>query len=201
MKNIVFDLGNVLLDFKPEEYLKQVIKDDNIREIIFKNIFKSGEWLDLDRGVITSKQAVEIMTGRCPDHKESIEYIMNNWMNMLTRREDTINVLQELYNKNSYNLYVLSNFHKQAYQVVVDKHSFFELFAGIVISSQVKSIKPEKEIYEYLLESYSLKPEETVFIDDTEENVKGAEKLCIKTIHYQDADKLKDDLAEYGILN
>ena len=191
LNNIVFDLGNVLLNFKPKEYLKTITDDSQLREKLYENIFNTEYWLELDRGTLTRKQALNKMIARYPAQKDKIIYIMNNWISMLTRKKETISVLEKLYYSNKYNLYVLSNFHTYAYQEVKRKYDFFQFFDGIVISAEVKSIKPEREVYEYLLNNYDLQPEATVFIDDTEENIKGAEKLSMKTIHYQGDEALK----------
>ena len=191
LKNIVFDLGNVLLNFKPKEYLKTITDDSKIREKLYENIFNTDYWLELDRGTLTRKQALNKMIDKYPAQKDTIIYIMNNWVSMLTKKEETISILKKLYHNNKHNLYVLSNFHSYAYREVKRKYDFFQFFDGIVISAEVKSIKPEREIYEYLLDDYNLKPEATVFIDDTEENIKGAEKLSMKTIHFQGDEALK----------
>ncbi len=201
IKNVIFDLGNVLLDFKPERYLNRIIDDRNEKKKLLKNIFQTEEWLELDRGTITKEQAIQKMINRCPSQEKKIKNIMDNWAaEMLTKKEKTVEILNKIASQNNHNLYILSNFHKKAYQFVYRKYPFFDLFDGIVISSDIKSIKPEKEIYEFLLNTYNLKPEASVFIDDTEKNINGAQKLALNTIHYQSFEEFKKELKGYNII-
>ena len=191
--NIVFDLGNVLLNFNPQQYLNKLNLSQREREKLYENIFNSEEWIKLDRGTIPQKQAIVKMKERCPELEDKIVKIMNEWQHILTPRNKTVAILKKLASAN-YPLYVLSNFHKQAFQYVRDEYSFFKLFDGIVISAHENCIKPEPEIYETLIQRYHINTNETVFIDDSSQNVKGAEKMGIKAIQYKNEIKLKEDL-------
>lgn len=191
--NIIFDLGNVLLTFRPRQYLKRYTKNQERLNKLYKNIFDGPEWIELDKGLIGNEQAAEKMIERQPTEKEIIVEIIDNWERVLTPIQETVNLLNELHN-NGYNLYVLSNFHKQAYITVKSKYDFFELFTGAIISSIVHSIKPEPEIYRKLLDKYKLKPEHSIFIDDRKENVVAGRKFGLETIHCQNTRKLKSAL-------
>ena len=96
-----------------------------------------------------------------------------------------------------YKLYILSNFHREAFLEIERKCEFEKYFDGKVVSYDVKLLKPEKEIYEELLKKYNLNPEETLFIDDTLANTEGAEKLGISTIHLINKEKLKEELEKF----
>src|SRR6056297_2453631 len=81
--NIVFDLGNVLLDFTPENIINDYVFDDIKREEIYDNIFNSEEWIMLDRGTISKKEAISKFIDRQPKNKKEILTIMNNWISYL----------------------------------------------------------------------------------------------------------------------
>ncbi|WP_286908179.1 HAD family hydrolase [Clostridium sp. UBA1652] len=161
IKNIVFDLGNVLLDFNPLDYLKAKGIEDSVKcKEIFNEIFKSEEWLMLDRGTITEEDAIRSA---------------------------------------GYNLYVLSNFHLLAYENVTKRYPFFNYFHGGIISYKENLIKPDEEIYLRLIKRYNIIPEETIFIDDTLENVEAAKVFGINGIVFKNPNNLREELKGYKI--
>lgn len=199
IKNIIFDIGRVLLDFKPENYLIEKYKDEVLAEKLYSNIFKSNEWIELDRGSITNEEAIEIFIQREIDHRIYITEVMKDWHNILTPIEGTVELLYKLKNT-GYKIILLSNFHLKAFELVYEKYSFFKLADEAVISSKIKLLKPSKEIYEHMLNSLLIKPEESLFIDDTLENVKGAEKLGIKSIQFESPNQLEKTLKKLNLI-
>jgi HAD superfamily hydrolase (TIGR01509 family) len=194
---IIFDIGNVILDFKPLEYLKNLFpKDENILEL-HKQIFGSQEWLKLDRGVITLQEAIEILSNKNPKQKDKIQICMKAWVEILTPNKEVIEILNKLH-LTKYKLLLLSNFHEYAYGYIIDKYDFFQFFHGEIISYKEKLLKPEKEIYLSLIKKYNINPKEAIFIDDTIENIEGAEKLGFNTIHFKSARQLQFELNNYG---
>jgi len=186
IKNIIFDIGNVLLEFKPLEYLKRTFNDDNIEKLLYKEIFQSEEWLNLDRGILTQKQATKIISLRNPDYKKHIMKCMDNWIDILKPIEGTVKILKHLKEK-GFKLYLLSNFHSLAFEAICSKYDFFENFDGGIISYKENLIKPQAEIYTKLLVTYNLNAQECLFIDDTLVNIEAANKLGIKTLHFENA--------------
>lgn len=191
-KNVIFDLGNVLLDFNPRGYLKSKISDDKLEDV-FKAIFSSEEWVMLDRGTITEKEAINNIINRNSTYKNEINLAFDNWYDLLKPIEETVEILMSL-KENGYKIYYLSNFHELAFGEVTKKNKFFELFDGGVVSYAEKLIKPEEEIYKLILERYKLNPNESIFVDDMETNVEGANKVGIKTILFKGAKELKEEL-------
>lgn len=191
-KNIIFDLGNVLLDFNPREYLKSKISDDKLEEV-FKAIFSSEEWVMLDRGTITEKEAINNIINRNSTYINEINLAFDNWYDLLKPIEETVEILMSL-KENGYKIYYLSNFHELAFGEVTKKNKFFELFDGGVVSYVEKLIKPEEDIYKLILERYKLNPNESIFVDDMEANVEGANKVGIKTILFKGPKELKEEL-------
>ena len=196
-KNVIFDLGNVLLDFNPREYLKSKISDKKVDEV-YKAIFSSEEWVMLDRGTITEKDAIRDIINRNSAYLDEINLAFENWYDLLKPIGDTVEILSSL-KENGYNIYYLSNFHELAFGEVTKKNKFFELFDGGVVSYAEKLIKPEEDIYKLILDRYKLNPSETIFVDDMEANVEGANKLGIKTILFKGAKELKEELNNFKI--
>lgn len=198
IKNIIFDLGNVLLNFKPLEYLYTKIPDRQRACQIYEEIFKSTEWLMLDRGLITEDEAIDRICDRNTDKSQLIKAVLDNWYQMLTPIEDVVGVLKEL-KETGYKVYFLSNFHLLAFEDVSKRYDFFSVFDGGVVSYKEKLMKPEKEIYDKLIKTYGINPHESIFIDDTRENIEGAMKLGFQTIFFTASLDLREKLNGYKL--
>ena len=199
IKNIIFDLGNVLLKFKPEEFLLQFLSDKEYIKQFITKITRSKLWLDLDRGYESLENAEIIFQSKYPEEKELISLFFNHWMEMLIPIEENINILLDL-SESGYKTYILSNYIKEAFKFVKDKFDFFTLFDGQIISGEEKVIKPEKAIYESLLRRYHLKPEESLFIDDILFFLKPAKKLGISTIWNRPHTDLRKELKKFNVV-
>ena len=196
IRNIIFDLGNVMLNFDPDQYLEDLGYHAKVKEKLKSEIFKTKEWLMLDRGTINQEAAIKIWQQRNPDLEAEINDVMTEWEKILTLKKDSLEILKFLAAKN-YNLYILSNFHEKAFAYVSNKYDFFNYFAGKIISADIGMIKPEPEIYDYLLEKYNLEAESTLFIDDSKKNIEAALKKGIRVIHFKDAANLEEELKLY----
>jgi len=114
---------------------------------------------------------------------------------LVGRLEENVKLLSKL--KEKYNLYILSNFHQPAFEHIFKKYEFFRLFDGHTVSCYYYLLKPEKEIYDTLINKFNLIPKETVFIDDTKVNIDACEKEGIRGIHLPDYTELKQKLEEF----
>ncbi len=195
IKNIIFDLGNVLLNFQPKEYLKKKGLEGECLEFVYKEIFLSREWVELDRGTMNREEAFSIITSRNPDKREFL-MSFSNFEEILTPILPNVAVLKELKSR-GYKTYYLTNYHKEAFQFAYSNFDFFRSFDGGVVSADVKFIKPDHQIYLCLKDKYSLIPEESLFIDDHQKNVEAAAELGFNTVHLKEKHKLKDLLNEY----
>ena len=196
--NIIFDLGNVLIRFKPEEFVNKNIKKE-YREKFFNAVFKGQEWADLDRGVLEYSDAVKIFSEKIPECSSEIKKLFDNYiLDVLEPIEKNIEIMKSL--KGKYKLFVLSNFHYPAFDYIFKNWEFFKYFDGKVVSGHCKLLKPEKKIYELLCSTYSLKPNECVFIDDTKTNIEAAEEFGINGIHLTDINILEEKLKENNLI-
>ena len=195
IKNIVFDLGRVLIKFEPKEYIEQNVPEEK-REDFYNGIFGSTEWLMLDRGTLSYEDAKKIFKERVSGVDKQIDRLFNvDLFEILQPIEENVKLLPKL--KEKYNLYILSNFHQPAFEHIFKKFEFFKLFDGHTVSCYYYLLKPEKEIYDILIDKFNLIPEETVFIDDTKVNIDACEKEGIRGIHLPDYTELKQKLEEF----
>jgi putative hydrolase of the HAD superfamily len=172
IKNIVFDLGNVLISFRPSEYFDKKNYPENIKTKILSDIFASEEWLLLDNGIINTAQAINSIAAHSSLNKDEITHIFNLRTELLFPLDQNVRLLPGL-QKQGFRLYFLSNFPLDLYEEVKTGYYFFKYFDGGVISSEAKVSKPDSRIYDIFLEKYSLIPEECLYIDDLEDNIKA----------------------------
>ena len=197
IKNVIFDIGNVLLNFEPKVYVQSKIIENKVEEI-YDSIFKSEEWPMLDRGTISEEEAKANIINRKIENEDFINSVFENWYDILTPIEGSVEVLKKLKEK-GYKVFYLSNFHLAAFEYVIKKYDFFELFDGGVVSYKENLIKPEKEIYEKVIHNYKINPSQTVFIDDMKENVEVAIKQGIKGIVLENTKNLREELEKLSI--
>lgn len=179
IKNIIFDLGNVLISFRPSEYFDKQNYPENIKARILSDIFESKEWAMLDKGELTTSEVIDAIALKSSLKKEEIAYIFNRRTDLMYPLDQNVRLLPEL-KKQGFRLYFLSNFPADIFEEIRSDYYFFRYFDGGIISGEAKFSKPDSRIYEILLENYSLIPEESLFIDDLERNVKAAESVGMK---------------------
>jgi putative hydrolase of the HAD superfamily len=192
IKNLIFDLGNVLISFKPSEFFSQKNYPENIKTTILADIFASREWHMLDNGDINTRQAIDSIALRSSLNKDEIAHIFNLRTQIMFPLDLNVRLLPEL-KKQGLRLYYLSNFPIDIFEEIKNGYYFFKYFDGGIISAEVNHSKPTSRIYEILIEQYSLIPEECLYIDDLEINVKGAEAVGMNgLITYGSADISKE---------
>jgi len=181
IRNIIFDLGNVLISFRPAEYLEKNNYPEKIRNTILKDIFGSREWLLLDNGNITTGEAIDSITKKSELKKEEIAFIFNKRTEIMFPLEYNVRMLPGL-KKQGYKLYYLSNFPSDIFEEIKTSYYFFGHFEGGIISSDIKHSKPDPEIYRILLSKYNMQVSECLYIDDIESNIKAAETIGMKVL-------------------
>lgn len=179
IKNIVFDLGNVLISFRPSEFFNKKKYPENIKAKILSDIFGSKEWGMLDNGEINTPEVIDAIALKSSLKKEEIAHIFNLRTKLMFPLDQNVRLLPGL-KKRGFRLYFLSNFPMDIFEEVKTGYYFFKYFDGGIISAEAKFSKPDSRIYEILLEKYSLIPKECLYIDDLEINVKAAEAAGMK---------------------
>ena len=200
IKNIIFDFGGVLMDWNPRYFFKDYFNDDEKMEFFLKNV-AVDEWnAEQDRGR-TLKEGTEILIEKYPDWEKEVRAYYDNWTTML--RSDipkNVEVLRKLADTD-YELFGLTNWSHETFPYALANYDFFELFKGkIVVSGEEKLIKPDPIIWELLLERYSIKAEESVFIDDNAKNIEAAKTLGFITVHVTEETDLQTELEKLGVV-
>lgn len=180
IKNIIFDLGNVLLSWKPDEYLIKSGYEHSLVSRIMTDVFKSSVWFKLDNGEISTSDAIKLISSESTLKKEFISSLFELRTKIIFPLSENIKMLPEL-KKRGFKLYFLSNFPLDFFEEVKREYEFFSYFDGGIISAEVKHSKPDLRIYRILLEKYDLDPDECFYIDDMDINVKAAESAGIKS--------------------
>jgi epoxide hydrolase-like predicted phosphatase len=179
IKNVIFDLGNVLISFKPSEYFEKKNFPEAIRTTILSDVFGSNEWILLDKGEITTEEAIEAISRKSSLRRQEIAHIFNLRTDLMFPLDPNVRILPGL-KKRGLKLFYLSNFPIDIFEEVRSGYYFFRHFDGGLISAEAKHSKPDRRIYEILTERYSLIPSECLFIDDMEINVISAMEFGMK---------------------
>lgn len=179
IKNIIFDLGNVILKGKPFIILENLNLDDELYNDIKEKFF--NDWSKLDLGLISLDDYFYQCNFKSIISNEIKERLIN-YYKYRPFNEDVLNVLHDLKRK-GYNIYLLSNNNKETANYL-RKLDFYQDISGDVYSCDYNVIKPNIEIYNILLNKFNLIPQECLFIDDDQDNIETATKLGIKSIKY-----------------
>lgn len=194
IQNIVLDMGNVLLDYNPEVCLNKFLDSEEDRAVIRQELFQGPEWIQGDLGYLKDEERFTPVSARVPKRLHpKLKQCVEQWdMCMLPlpgAREFCADAKEK-----GFRLYVLSNASDAFYRYFPNFRPL-DYFDGIVVSADVHIIKPDIRIYQYLMEKYSLKPEECFFIDDREDNVEGAKNAGMNGAVFRgDFEEIKEQL-------
>jgi 2-haloacid dehalogenase len=199
IKTIIFDLGGVLIDWNPEYvYLKEFNGDRIKMKWFFDNICTPCWNEQQDEGKLM-KKATQERVKLFPKYKRLIEMFYGRWEEMLKEEiYGTVKILENL-KMNNYRLIALTNWSAETFPIAIKKYKFLKLFEGIVVSGEIKMLKPFKEIYDFTLKKYNLDPKECVFIDDRLENIQGAVRCGINGIQFESPEKLINELKKIKV--
>ena len=183
IKNIVFDMGNVLLDYNPNVILDKVCETEEEKAIIKRELFEGPEWRLGDLGTITNAERFEGVSKRVPKELHAkLKECVDHWSICMVPVESAMEFVDEVQDK-GYDIYIISNAYQDFYQYF-PKHFALERFKGIVVSSDIHILKPDLEIYQYFLDTYKLVPDECLFIDDLQKNVEGARAAGMQAVQF-----------------
>ncbi|MDR2038901.1 MAG: HAD family phosphatase [Bacteroidales bacterium] len=194
IKNIVFDFGGVLLDWNPRYLYRTFFEDEKEMEYFLTNVY-TEEWnAEQDRGR-SFAEGIRLLQSQHSEYHEAIQMFMDRWEDMLKSEiPESVEILRNVKNQ-GYRVFGLTNWSTETITIAYQKYDFFKLFDGIVVSGEEKLIKPDKRIYEVLLNRYMLNAGESVFIDDNPGNINAAEDLGFETILFDNAANVQKQLS------
>ena len=201
IKNVIFDMGQVLIHWRPDMFTAQFELDKEEEALLMKEVFKNIEWPQLDRGTITEEDATASVCTRLPEklHPMAERIIFDWWQRPLVPMEGMEALIQEI-KENGYKIYLLSNasIRLREYFHRIPGSQYFD---GLLVSAEEKLLKPQHEIYETLFDRFGLVPEECFFIDDSPYNIEGAYQCGMPgAVFHGDVEELRQNLKKAGIM-
>ena len=200
IRNIVFDMGQVLIRWRPEEMLERFDLSQEEKTMLLQELFWSPEWIAQDRGIITEADMIARVSARLPETLHgTVEEVIKAWYVWhLTPMPGMAELVRKL-KKKGYGIYLLSNA-STALRGYFPRIPGSEYFDGLMVSAEEKLLKPQHEIYERLYERFDLVPEQCVFIDDSPANIEGAMLTGMQGIVFRgDTERLRRELLALGI--
>ena len=198
IRTIIFDIGNVLADFRWKEFYMDKGYSGEVLESLCNATVGSPDWREYDRGVLTDEEMLKRFIKNDPEMEGVIREALADTKDMVRMRDYAIPWIQELKEK-GYQVLFLSNFPEKLRWECDEELAFIPYTDGGIFSYEDKVIKPGTEIYLLLLYRFGLKPEECVFLDDSKRNIKGAAELGINTILFTDRESALLELKKLGV--
>lgn len=194
IRNIIFDIGNVLTDFRWRDFLRDKGFSEDMIARIAKASVQNVLWRELDRGVWSWEKLMQAFIAEDPEIADELHRAFDNMQDIVTIREYAIPWVKELKSK-GYRVWYLSNFSRKIEMECEGALAFRRDMDGGILSYQDQLIKPDAAIYQLLLKRYDLAAQESVFLDDTVENIEAAERLGIHGIVFQNKEQATEELA------
>ena len=198
IKTVIFDIGNVLTDFRWEEYIREFGFDEETVQKVAKATAMTQTWYKFDKGVVSFEEVLKEFISNDPSVEKEIRIMCENMSRIVTKVDYAIPWVKSLKEK-GYQVLVLSNFSEKAWQDCQDALGFMSYTDGGIVSYLHKCIKPEPDIYQLIIGQYNLVPEECVFIDDLQKNLDAAAEFGINTILFQSYMGTVEELKKLGV--
>lgn len=197
--NIIFDVGNVLVEWEPEEAMRKLGMDEQTVQAVAGVTVQTKDWDETDRGTLPPSELLLHFIEKAPEYEKEIRAFWEH-IDMAIYPFDYVPGWMQRLKAAGYQLYILSNYGAWTYEKTKDDAlSFLRYVDGALFSYEVCQIKPEPEIYHTLLERYDLTANECVFLDDRQENVAGAEACGIHAFRFTSYQDAVQRLKEYGV--
>ena len=198
---IVFDFGGVLLDWNPRYLYRKLFPGDEAAMERFLLEIGFAEWNHLqDASLQPFSEAIAGLCARHPQYCDLIHAYDERFPETLGGTiRGSVEILQQL-RQTGFSLYGLSNWSAEKFHQVRPHYEFFNWFQGMVISGEVKLIKPDPRIFQVLLGQIGRPAEECLFIDDVPANIAAAQALGFQTIHFQNPEQLESEFTSRGLL-
>lgn len=198
IRNIIFDVGNVLVEYSWERMLEALHITGKAYDAVAKATALSPMWNELDRSLLSDEEILQGFINNAPEYEREIRLVWDNIPESIHCYDYSVEWVRK-FRKKGYKTYILSNYSKRGYEVTKQELPFVADMDGVLFSYEVKLVKPEPEIYQTLLEKFQLKPEECVFLDDNEKNIIAAREAGIHAIHFKNKEQAEEELAKLGV--
>ena len=198
IKNIVFDIGGVLADYRMKEFLMEKGLDGPMIKRVLKASVMNPYWGRFERGEVTEEETLQAFTAADPEIERELRLAFTNLSGMLVSRDYAIPLVQRL-KKAGYGVYYLSNYFKKAYDECGESLAFMPYMDGGIVSFKVGMTKPDQRMFSCFLERFGLTAESCLFVDDTEENVLAARSLGFFGLVFSGVDGLMEELQKLGV--
>lgn len=198
IRNIVFDIGQVLVDFNWESYTEGLGFDEDVTDRLKKATVANVVWKEQDRGSYSLEELIELHAAGDPEITDEIRIFFEKIEGIVSERAYAVKLVRYL-KEQGYKVYILSNYGKYTFEFAEKNFQFLKYTDGGIISYQVHSVKPEEKIYKCLIEKYKIVPAETVFIDDLEENIEEGIKQGFQGIHFKAIEQVLGNLSMLGV--
>ena len=200
IKNVIFDLGGVLIDWNPEYVYLEVFKGDREKMKWFFDEICTMDWNENQDAGYPLQQATKERVKLFPEYEEWIRTYYSRWEEMLGKQIDgTVTILKQLIDNPNYKVVALTNWSAETFPIALERFNFLHWFEGIVVSGTEKMRKPFNEIYELTLNRFNIKASQSLFIDDNARNIEAAKKMGINTIRFNNSTQLKSELKSLNI--
>jgi 2-haloacid dehalogenase len=198
IRHIVFDIGNVLIRWDPENLYRRLIPDERERRAFLATVCTSDWNLEQDRGR-TWPEAEAVLIAEYPEHEELIRGWRRHWHEMVPGEvEGTADILDSLL-ATGHDVTALTNFETDTFNETRARFPHLTTFRGVTVSALVRLVKPDVAIYRRHVEDFGLDPAATLFFDDNPANIEGARAAGWQAELFTDAATIRADLARYGI--
>lgn len=198
IKNIVFDVGMVLVDFCWQRVMKNLGFTEEMTEKVADATVHSRFWVEYDRSRMSDEEILAGMIGLAPELEGEIRLFWDHGGETIRKYPYAEEWIKE-WKRKGYGCYILSNYARRTYELTKKELSFEGLMDGALFSYQVHQVKPEAAIYESLLSKFHLIPEECVFLDDNPDNVEEARRAGMHGIVFTGKGEAEAELKKLGV--
>lgn len=200
IKNVVFDLGGVLIDWNPRHLYRKVFADEAAMEKFLAEVC-TQEWNEMQDAGRSFRDGIDELLRLHPGHRAEIEIWDSRWHEMISGAiQPTVDILAVIKKQGRHRLLGLSNWSSDKFHVAEDRFEFLKWFEHIVVSGRIKLKKPDPRIFQHLCESCRITPQESLFIDDSKANIGAALKLGFHALQFTSPGALETHLRQLGVI-
>jgi 2-haloacid dehalogenase len=197
---IIFDLGNVLIDWDPYKLYRKLMNDDAEIRHFLENVC-TMHWNEEQDAGRSLNDGTELLVEQFPNHEDHLRAYYSRWEEMLGEGiPGTVKIFKRLKETGQYKFYALTNWSTETFPIALKKYEFLNWFDEIIVSGAEGIRKPDPRFYQLLLDRHNVQPDQALFIDDNYRNVLAAREMGIQSIHFTSAEELAEVLTGYRVL-